>query len=416
MHIHSLWSTLGGGVIGCATAYFLTHHGQYNPKVHSVTILEASSVAGGSSGKAGGLLASWATPACLASLSFKTHAQLARNHDGDKIWGHRFIHCADVKLQAQDPRSQSPQSTLPSSVPSALDWLLPGTVKSYEEAGDPNNSAQVNPYMFTTTLAKLSEEKGARIVYGLATKLNFKYDSKAIASVTYSHNGITSELSATDLVIAAGPWTSKLFPSIHLGTPRGHSVVVRPSRDLSPYVLFTEIEPPVNGSLDHITSPEIYPRPGDGLYSYNTVYACGPDDYDVPLPENTDDVAVDLQKCEDVCTAIGSVSGEIQKGEVLVRQACYKPQIRSHKEDEEVGPIIGPAPGLDNVWIATGHDEWGIQNSAGTGLVVSEMVWEGEAKSANCESLDPKHFIKDAGSSKKEGFFQKLIDNLVHHY
>ena len=79
----------------------------------------------------------------------------------------------------------------------------------------------------------------------------------------------------------------------------------------------------------------------------------------------------------------------------MTRQACYKPQIRPHEEDEEVGPVVGPA-GITGVWLATGHDEWGIQNSAGTGLVISEMIMEGEAKSANCETLDPKHFLKDA--------------------
>ncbi|KAL9612023.1 MAG: hypothetical protein Q9167_003349 [Letrouitia subvulpina] len=310
---------------------------------------------------------------------------------------------------AQVHKSQDSRSTTSPSVPPALDWLLPGALKSYKEIGDPSNTAQVNPYIYTITLAKLSEEKGAKIVYGSATKLNFKRDGKAIASVTYTHDGTTSDLSATDLVIAAGPWTSRLFPSIHLGAPRGHSVVVRPSRDLSPYVLFPKIEPPVDGSQSHILSLEIYLRPSDSLYNHDTVYASGPDDYSVPLPNNTDDVAVDLQRCEDVYTAIKSVSDEIYEGEVLVRQACYKPQIRPHEDDEEVGPIVGPAPGLDGVWIATGHDEWGIQNSAGTGLVVSEMVWEGEAKSANCASLDPKHFVKDAGPGEKTGFLQKIF-------
>ncbi|KAI4209379.1 MAG: hypothetical protein LQ351_007669, partial [Letrouitia transgressa] len=394
----------GGGIVGSATAYFLTHHDQYNPEVHSVTILEASSIAGGSSGKAGGLLGSWATPSCLAPLSFKTHAQLAQKHGGDKVWGHRFVYCADVKLQAQNLESLDSQYTRSPSIPSALDWLLPGAVGSYKEIGNPSNTAQVNPYMFTTTLAKLSEERGAKTVYGSATKLNFESNDRTIVSVTYTHNGTTSDLLATDLVIAAGPWTSKIFPSIQLGAPRGHSVIVRPSRALSPYVLSPKIEPPVDGSISHILSPEICPRPADGLYDYDTVYASEPDDYSVPLPNSTVDVAVDLQKCEDVYTALKSVSDEIHKGEVLVRQACYKPQVRPHREDEEVGPIVGPAPGLDNVWIATGHDEWGIQNSAGTGLVVSEMVWEGEAKSANCESLDPKHFVKAEGAGEKTGF------------
>lgn len=74
-------------MIGCSTAYFLTHHKLYNPKIHSVIILEASSIAGGSSGKAGGLLANWATPKCLAPLSFKTHAELAKKAFGRQNLG-----------------------------------------------------------------------------------------------------------------------------------------------------------------------------------------------------------------------------------------------------------------------------------------------------------------------------------------
>ena len=51
----------GGGIIGCTTAYFLTRHPRYDPSKHRITILEASKIAGGASGKAGGLLALWGT-------------------------------------------------------------------------------------------------------------------------------------------------------------------------------------------------------------------------------------------------------------------------------------------------------------------------------------------------------------------
>ena len=51
--------TIGGGIIGCTAAYFLTRHPSYNPAKHKITLLEASKIAGGASGKAGGLLALW---------------------------------------------------------------------------------------------------------------------------------------------------------------------------------------------------------------------------------------------------------------------------------------------------------------------------------------------------------------------
>ncbi|CAL3966712.1 unnamed protein product, partial [Diplocarpon coronariae] len=43
-----------GGIIGCTTAYFLTRHPSFNPSLHKIVILEATAIASGASGKAGG--------------------------------------------------------------------------------------------------------------------------------------------------------------------------------------------------------------------------------------------------------------------------------------------------------------------------------------------------------------------------
>ena len=373
----------------------------YDRKIHSIVISEASKIAGGSSGKAGGLLAEWATPKCLALLSFKTHAASAKEHGGDKIWGHRSVDCADVELQAQDVDLEAGKAnglkndvTAPSAkTPSELDWLLPASVKSYTEIGTPSNSGQVNPYILTKTLADLAEGKGAKTIIGSATAIDYAEDHQGIVSVQYSQNGTTKSMPATDILLSAGPWTPKLFPRVHLMGPRGHSVVIKPSRNLSPYVLFPTIAPPPNGNPEHILSPEIYPRPTDLLHDFDSVYACSPDDYDVPLPDTSESVAVDEQSCNDVWTAVKSISQEIHDGKVITKQVCYKPQIRLHEEGEEVGPMVGPT-GIKGLWLATGHDEWGIQNAPGTGLVMSEMIIEGGAHSTNSDSLDPKHFLK----------------------
>ena len=146
-------------------------------------------------------------------------------------------------------------------------------------------------------------------------------------------------------------------------------MVVQTTRDISPFVLFPNITAAKVSGHHHILSPEIYPRPPDVLYSFDTVYASGPDDYEVDLPASTGEVEVDNAKCEGVWDAIKSVSQEIHGGKVLVRQACYKPQIRQHEDDEEVGPMVGPV-GVQGLWLATGHDEWGMQNAPGTGLIM----------------------------------------------
>ena len=181
-----------GGAIGTSIAYFLTHHQLFDRTIHSVVVLEASQIAEGSSGKSGGLLGNWATPKCLAPLSFEVHAELAKEHGGDRRWGHRSVYCADVDLEAQDldkagdeSRAQRTGDQL-DKFPKALDWILPGSLKTYKRVGTPIDSAQLNPYLYTTSMAKLAVEQGARVIIGRATKINYSEDSKRVVSVAYS--------------------------------------------------------------------------------------------------------------------------------------------------------------------------------------------------------------------------------------
>jgi glycine/D-amino acid oxidase-like deaminating enzyme len=328
------------------------------------------------------------------------HNKLAHEHNGDKIWGHRNVFAAEIKLFGQDVKTgTAPVARADSKAPAALDWLRPGSIQQYDEIGVPSNSGQVNPYMFTRTLAKLAEKKGVTFSLGSSvTKVNIDHGENAVKSVSFVKDGSTKIIHATDVLVGAGPWTPKVLPIVSLLTPRGHSVIVKPTRPLSPYILFPDIQPAPNSSVDSFLSPDIYPRPADHLYGFDTVYASGPDDYEAELPTDSDQVELVEKKLDDILTAIGSVSQEIDSGEIVKKQACYKPQIRPHEEDEEVGPMVGPV-GVKGLWLATGHDEWGIQNGPATGLVMSEMILEGKARSADCSSLDPKHFLKPSGSS-----------------
>ncbi|KAJ2906645.1 hypothetical protein MKZ38_000900 [Zalerion maritima] len=94
---------IGGGIIGCSTAYFLTRHPSYDKTHHRVTILEAASVAAGASGKAGGLLAKWAYPDSLVALSYRLHTELAAEYGGDQRWGYRKIGCGSIEAAGRDP-------------------------------------------------------------------------------------------------------------------------------------------------------------------------------------------------------------------------------------------------------------------------------------------------------------------------
>ncbi|KAK0627461.1 hypothetical protein B0T14DRAFT_136372 [Immersiella caudata] len=93
---------VGGGTVGTTPAYFLTRNTSYDPAVGPIVLVEAAGIAAGSSGKGGGFIASWATPHCIAPLSFKLHNDLAREHDGEKCQGFRAVHATETEIKVKE--------------------------------------------------------------------------------------------------------------------------------------------------------------------------------------------------------------------------------------------------------------------------------------------------------------------------
>lgn len=161
-----------------------------------MTVLEASSIGGGASGKAGGVIATWADPSCMAPLSYRLHSELAEKHNGAQDWGFRNVHCADVDAMSEAvghekiEESRSHFHSHPVSKPTGkdyppeLDWVTPHTITSYTELGNPINTAQVHPYLFTNKIAELAEERGARFILGTAMSVNYTEDGSQAKSVT----------------------------------------------------------------------------------------------------------------------------------------------------------------------------------------------------------------------------------------
>ncbi|KAK5010067.1 hypothetical protein LTR28_011986 [Elasticomyces elasticus] len=431
---------IGGGIIGCTSAYFLTHHPSYPPQTHRVILLEAGKIAGGASGKAGGLLALWAYPSSIVPLSYRLHAELAERYKGGERWGYRAVHCGQVDCTGRalgernaggrsvggkegdmdgragaggavketqsvslQKRSKDALAKLRAAgVPAELDWISAESLRLYDEMGDPRTTAQVHPFQFTTAMAELAAAAGADVKPGArVTCIGYSDDGAAVRSVTYADaaSGRSETIPATDVVIAAGPWSRTVYPRAPISALRAHSVTIRPSREVSAYALFTQIKLPAGfgqrtdesrrkgggrgwkaGRGEQIVTPEIYARPG------NEVYACGEGDHLVALPESTDLVQVDESRCQDIVDYVCSISDELRDGEVTARQACYLPNVDASGSG---GPLIGET-GVKGLLMAAGHTCWGIQNGPGTGKLISEFVFDGKAKSAKVQGLDPR--------------------------
>jgi len=405
---------VGGGIIGSTSAYYLSRHPSFDRTRDSITLLEATQIAGGASGKAGGLLALWAFPSCIVPLSYRLHKELADEHGGEQRWGYRGVGCASIACRGRpvpadggvkganggpldgggesadlQTRNEKVKLLQKAGVPEDLDWVVPESVVDYEAMGTPENTAQVHPYLFTTSMAKLAEEKGVKIVIGSVNNVRQSSNGTRVEGVDYKgEDGSIRSLPATHVVLSAGPWTPSVWKKVPISGTKAYSITIRPSRPVSAYAIFTDLELPkdftaardgAKGRARQVT-PEIYARPN------NEVYACYGFGGGEALPANTALVSVDAQRCQDIVDYVGSISDELRDGEVTGRQACYLPNVSTGG-----GPIIGETS-VKGLFIAAGHTCWGIQNGPATGKLVSELVWEGSAKSANISTLNPKKF------------------------
>ncbi|KAI9727166.1 MAG: hypothetical protein M1828_007367 [Chrysothrix sp. TS-e1954] len=382
---------IGGGIIGCTTAYYLTRHPSFSPETHDITLVESSKIAGGASGKAGGLLALWARIQC-GQLDAKGRPLLRKQAQAN---GQDKKQNGDSSISLEKRDNAALGKLRAAGFPKDLDWVDSDCAISYDEMGDPNTTAQVDPYQFTNMMSTLASHAGVKILEDTHVEsINRTEDGTMIKSVTATQKGgaetITHHFPATSVVLAAGPWTSRLLSSAPIQGLRAHSVVIRPSRPVSGYALFTSINLPSDfgktgesrkamHSASQTVTPEIYARPHD------RVYACGEGDRTVPLPDATTDVEVDPTRCQDVVDYVGSISDELRDGTVMTRQACYLPVAKGSG-----GPWIGEVPECKGLILASGHSCWGIQNGPGTGKLVSEIIMEGKAKSAKLGNLDPK--------------------------
>lgn len=427
---------VGAGIIGCCTAYFLVTHPKYDPEKYHITIIESKRVAGGASGKAGGLLALWAFPQQIVPLSFNLHQQLANMYDGENEWGYRRLttvslegdisQVADEDLEEEDEKasklasssssssaissSSSASSTNdkqskrytrksanstkrnPNNLPQDLNWIKSSLIDSCSELGGADTTAQVHPYKFTNFILKKAVElsKGSiELILGKVKEIEYSIDTGSATGIKYEPTSIKDsenvkdnilQLSGDQIVMTVGPWTSKILPDCPISGLRAHSITVAPYEDqpVSPYAIFTEFK---LNSTSYV-SPEIYARQDE-------VYICGEGDSAVDVPETTDDVEVVTTKCDDLFSQVSKFSPNLRRGRILKRQACYLPVLEVPTSS---GPLIGET-NVNNLYLCSGHSCWGINNAPGSGKIMSELLIDGKCTSARISSLNPSLYF-----------------------
>lgn len=335
----------GGGIIGCATAYYLTLLD--TDKTLRIRVIEREAIACHSSGKAGGFLAlDWndhGPVGPLARLSYRLHQDLA-NDLGTDI-GYRRLETFSI-----DARS----STSKSAKSSDKSWM-DGNIRSKQKLSA-NSTAQVHPYILTNALMNAAQVKGADLLKGVVK--NVEYDDQTYQVQLEDGQAVSADI----IVVAMGAWSGKaeaFFPRCknlpRIRGSRAHSVVLE--ADVPAEAMFTRYVDTSGRSKE----PEIYPRP-DG-----TVYVCGEGD-DEPLPDDPKDVAVRPGACEKLHSMVGDMSSVLKEAHINQRQACYLPC------SPDGNPIIGKFPLYEGAFVATGHGCWGILNAPATGKCLAQLI------------------------------------------
>ncbi|KAG7663637.1 uncharacterized protein J8A68_002886 [[Candida] subhashii] len=430
---------VGAGIIGVCTAYYIVKHPKFDPEKHHITIVESKRVAGGASGKAGGLLALWAFPEQIVSLSFDLHQQLSNQYNGAEEWGYRRLttvslegdisHLKDdieeeeegdedgngtfveftykqsvqhdndsssstnekpPKKTARRSSSVSGSETVKNKLPENLNWINSALIDNCSTLGGTDTTAQVHPYKFTNFMLKeaVKDSKGAlELILGKVSEITYSLETGSATGIKYQPTSVKSDetnktiaLEGDQIVLSVGPWTSRILPDCPISGLRAHSITIAPFKDqpVSPYAIFTEFK---TGPYNYI-SPEIYARQDE-------VYVCGEGDSAVDVPETTDDVEVVKSKCDELFKQVGKVSPNLRKGKILKRQACYLPVLDVPSSS---GPLIGET-NVCNLYLASGHSCWGINNAPGTGKIMSELLLDGDVTSADISSLDPSLYF-----------------------
>jgi glycine/D-amino acid oxidase-like deaminating enzyme len=336
----------GGGVIGAAIAYFLSKRGA------RPVVIERHEVAGAASGKSGGFLAlDWCRGSPLDRLarrSFALHAGLAEALGNP--WGFRRLATYGGHAAADWPGRR----------PARLPWLS-DSVTITGQLGGPETTAIVEPRAFTTGVMRAAEAQGAEVKHGTVKGL--------VPGGVALESGETVEGDA--VVIAMGPWSNfdGLPPVYGL---KGHSLVFKTGDAIPAEALFLEYQE----ASGEVLTPEIFPR-ADG-----TVWACAISST-ARLPRDPADVAADEGAHARLEVLCRSLAPALADAPIVARQACFRPVT------EDGLPLIGRVPGVDGVYVATGHSVWGMLNAPATGEAMAELILDGVSSNVDLAPFDP---------------------------
>jgi hydrogen cyanide synthase HcnC len=369
---------IGGGVIGCAIAYYAARRGL------SVTLVDQPKPGRATSASAGGLwplgeslglgcgVIFYKTLACAGSSASQAHAplqlpecflefSLRSNSMFEQLTAElRAISGMDIEYErtslsflmydeldvafAESLIKRHPQ------VGRLIEWLEPGQLAAAEPAVTRDilgalrfhGDDQVNPYRLADALRAAARKLGATFVTHTEV-VGLRMSGDRVIAVETAAGPIACHVA----VNAAGAWAAQV------GKMAGLTIPVRPIRG-------------------QIIGTESLPKILSSCLSTTDCYLAQKAHGEVIIGSTTEDVGFEVGvKAADIQTlAAGAVRAVPRLKDVAVKRAWSG--LRPGTPDEL--PILGPAAGLEGYLNACGHFRTGILNSPLTGQLIAELA------------------------------------------
>ena len=350
----------GGGVIGCAAAYYLTKAGA------GVTLLEKGEVGGAASGAAAGMLVPPAEAAASGPFRTLSRAGLAlypdlvsalRDESGVDMQytNSGLLLVAQSEGRAGALRAVARWTAAGGELGLALEWVEGGPLRSLEPALSERllgaayaaEARHVNPGLLTQALARAAEARGASLRLGESVA-GFVRRGPRVAGV---HTDGGDTVAAGHVVLAAGPWTGALARRL------GAFVPTRPMRGQMLAYRSNAVRHMIWGEDGYLV-----PKAGGFLFAGATVEDVG------FRPRTTARGLAGLRRMA------RSIVPALRYGEVASAWAGLRPG------SPDGLPIIGRLPGWENVYVASGHFRNGILLGPITGQLIAQLVTEGRTE------------------------------------
>jgi glycine oxidase len=341
---------VGGGVVGCACAYFLAREGL------SVSLLERDGLAAHASGAAAGMLA----PICESSgagpfFEFALQslemfpALMAELCDRSRV-DPQYVSSGVLRVAGtrEEARHLERQATRLRAY--GLEWLPAAAAREREPQVMPDlhgalwspKEGHVYSPLLTAAYARAAAQVGARIQCGVPV-LGLRREGDRVAGVVTAGG----ELGAGHVVLCAGVWTR--FCAEWLG-------VRLPLEPVRGQILALDAPQPALRSIVWDEHVYLVPKLNGSVVAGATEERAGFD-------------------CRTTARGVESLLAAAARLVPALGDASFRHSwagLRPETPDQL--PAIGPIPGVEGVTIAAGHFRNGVLLSPGTGRLVADWI------------------------------------------